>query len=46
VSQKPRLLNYSAPLEPFFVQCKISMLAGLMIVLPVLFHQLCSPAAS
>ena len=39
VSQKPRLLNYSAPLEPFFVQCKISMLAGLMIVLPVLFHQ-------
>lgn len=40
VEQKPRLLNYSAPLEPFFVQCKISMIAGLIIVLPVLFHQL------
>lgn len=40
VAQKPRMLNYSAPLEPFFVQCKISMLAGLVIVLPVLFHQL------
>jgi sec-independent protein translocase protein TatC len=39
VPEKPRLLNYSAPLEPFFVQCKISMLAGLIIVLPVLFHQ-------
>ncbi|ACH39608.1 twin-arginine translocation pathway protein TatC [Citrifermentans bemidjiense Bem] len=40
VAQKPRMLNYSAPLEPFFVQCKISMLAGMVIVLPVLFHQL------
>jgi sec-independent protein translocase protein TatC len=39
VAQKPRMLNYSAPLEPFFVQCKISMLAGLVIVLPVIFHQ-------
>jgi sec-independent protein translocase protein TatC len=39
VAEKVRPLNYSAPLEPFFVQCKISMLAGLMIVLPVLFHQ-------
>lgn len=39
VPEKPRLLNYSAPLEPFFVQCKISMLAGLIIVLPVVFHQ-------
>ncbi|QXE92356.1 twin-arginine translocase subunit TatC [Geomonas subterranea] len=39
VAEKPRMLNYSAPLEPFFVQCKISMLAGLVIVLPVLFHQ-------
>ena len=39
VEQKPRVLNYSAPLEPFFVQCKISMLAGLVIVLPVIFHQ-------
>jgi len=39
VEQKPRALNYSAPLEPFFVQCKISMLAGLVLVLPVIFHQ-------
>src|SRR6266567_3785389 len=39
VPEKARMLNYSAPLEPFFVQCKISMLAGLIIVLPVLFHQ-------
>ena len=39
VPEKPRMLNYSAPLEPFFVQCKMSMLAGLIIVLPVLFHQ-------
>jgi sec-independent protein translocase protein TatC len=39
VSEKVRPLNYSAPLEPFFVQCKISMLAGMIIVLPLLFHQ-------
>jgi sec-independent protein translocase protein TatC len=36
---KERQLNYSAPLEPFFVQCKISMIAGFIIVLPVVFHQ-------
>ena len=34
------LLNYSAPLEPFFVQCKISMMAGFVLVLPVVFHQI------
>lgn len=39
VAEKPRMLNYSAPLEPFFVQCKISMLAGLIIVLPIIFQQ-------
>ncbi|MCM0083459.1 twin-arginine translocase subunit TatC [Geomonas sp. Red32] len=39
VPEKTRVLNYSAPLEPFFVQCKISMLAGFVIVLPVIFHQ-------
>jgi len=39
VPEKPRMLNYSAPLEPFFVQCKISMLAGFIMVLPVVFHQ-------
>jgi sec-independent protein translocase protein TatC len=36
---KLRPLNYSAPLEPFFIQCKISMLAGFILVLPVVFHQ-------
>lgn len=40
VPRKQRALNYSAPLEPFFIQCKISMLAGFIIVLPVVFHQL------
>lgn len=37
---KKRPLNYSAPLEPFFIQCKISMLAGFILVLPVVFHQI------
>lgn len=38
--QKKRPLNYSAPLEPFFIQCKISMLAGFILALPIVFHQL------
>ena|ERR1039457_1255236 len=38
--EKKRVLNYSAPLEPFFMQCKISMLAGFILVLPVVFLQL------
>jgi len=38
--EKKRPLNYSAPLEPFFVQCKISMLAGFILVLPIVFHQI------
>lgn len=37
---KERRLNYSAPLEPFFVQCKISMIAGFIIVLPIVFQQI------
>jgi len=37
--QKPHPLNYSAPLEPFFIQCKISMLAGFVLVLPIVFYQ-------
>lgn len=37
---KERQLNYSAPLEPFFIQCKISIIAGFILVLPVVFHQL------
>jgi len=36
---KDRRLNYSAPLEPFFVQCKISCIAGFIIVLPIVFYQ-------
>lgn len=37
--QKQHTLNYSAPLEPFFIQCKISILAGFVMVLPVVFYQ-------
>jgi sec-independent protein translocase protein TatC len=37
--QKQHPLNYSAPLEPFFIQCKISMLAGFIMVLPIVFYQ-------
>ncbi len=37
---KAHPLNYSAPLEPFFIQCKISMLAGLVLVLPIVFYQI------
>lgn len=40
VKQRDRQLNYSAPLEPFFVQCKISAIAGFILVLPVVFYQL------
>ena len=40
VDKADRRLNYSAPLEPFFIQCKISMIAGFILVLPVVFHQL------
>lgn len=37
--EKLRPLNYSAPLEPFFIQCKISMLLGFVLALPVVFLQ-------
>jgi sec-independent protein translocase protein TatC len=37
---KERQLNYSAPLEPFFIQCKISAIAGFVLVLPVVFYQI------
>ncbi|GAM11509.1 sec-independent protein translocase protein TatC [Geobacter sp. OR-1] len=40
VTARDRRLNYSAPLEPFFVQCKISAIAGLILVLPVVFFQI------
>ncbi len=39
-SVKERQLNYSTPLEPFFIQCKISVIAGLFLVLPVVFYQI------
>jgi len=39
VQDVDRKLNYSAPLEPFFIQCKISLIAGLILVLPVIFYQ-------
>lgn len=38
--QKKHALNYTAPLEPFFIQCKISMLAGFILALPLVFYQL------
>jgi len=37
---KLRPLNYSEPLESFFSQCQFSMLAGFILVLPIVFHQL------
>ena len=40
VPAKERKLNYSAPLEPFFIQCKISMLTGFLLALPIVFYQL------
>jgi sec-independent protein translocase protein TatC len=40
VSKEDRKLNYSAPLEPFFVQIKISMIAGTVVALPVILYQL------
>lgn len=40
VQPKDRPLNYSTPLEPFFVQCKISLIAGFIITLPILLYQI------
>lgn len=34
-----RRLNYTAPLEPFFMQCKISLIAGFILSLPLVFYQ-------
>lgn len=39
-SVKDRKLNYTAPLEPFFVQIKISMIAGLVLAFPFIIYQL------
>lgn len=40
VQAKDRKLYYSAPLEAFFVQCKISLLAGFILALPLVFQQI------
>ena len=38
--EEGRKLNYSAPLEPFFIQIKLSMLGGAILALPILLYQL------
>ena len=35
-----RKLNYTAPLEPFFVQVKLSMIIGCMLALPVVLYEI------
>jgi len=35
----PRKLNYMAPLEPFFVQMKLSLIIGVILALPVILYQ-------
>ena len=35
-----RKLNYMAPLEPFFVQMKLSLIMGLILALPVILYQI------
>lgn len=35
-----RKLNYTAPLEPFFVQVKMSLIGGAVLALPILLYQL------
>ncbi len=36
----PHKLNYMAPLEPFFVQMKISLIVGLALAFPMILYQL------
>jgi sec-independent protein translocase protein TatC len=36
----PHRLNYMAPLEPFFVQMKISLITGLALAFPVILYQI------
>ena len=36
----PHKLNYMAPLEPFFVQMKISMISGLALAFPLILYQM------
>lgn len=37
---RPHKLNYMAPLEPFFVQMKISLITGLALAFPVILYQI------
>ncbi len=37
---KPHRLNYMAPLEPFFVQMKISLITGLALAFPLILYQM------
>ena len=37
---KPHKLNYMAPLEPFFVQMKISLISGLALAFPLILYQM------
>jgi sec-independent protein translocase protein TatC len=39
IPEGDRKLNYTAPLEPFFIQCKIALILGFIFALPVVFHQ-------
>ncbi len=36
----PHRLNYMAPLEPFFVQMKVSLLTGVALAFPVILYQM------
>ncbi len=36
----PHRLNYMAPLEPFFVQMKISLITGLALAFPMILYQI------
>lgn len=38
--KKQHALNYTKPLEPFFMQCKLSAIAGFILSLPVIFYQI------
>ena len=37
---QPHRLNYMAPLEPFFVQMKISLITGFALAFPVILYQI------
>ncbi len=39
VDNTSRRLNYMAPLEPFFVQMKLSLIMGFILALPVILYQ-------